>query len=237
MAFPIPSLKRVAGEDYPDAPEWFRRFLDTINPFLGDTVQGFSSSQSAKQVETFRLDTTGNVSDAFANGAVKLKNKLQTKPASVRAAQIFNRTAGAQGEDTAHAPTFSNSWTNFGSGWLSASYMKDSLGFVHLEGAIKSGTSGLTAFTLPSGYRPTATIQFATASNAALGLLSVGSNGDVIPTGSTTHFALNGVSFRADASTSPAPVEWTYLQNGLISITYIQGLAPNRSYDITLIVE
>lgn len=52
--------------------------------------------------------------------------------------------------------TFQNSWTNYGSGYDTAAYMKDSLGFVHIKGFIKSGTtsSSTPIFTLPVGYRP-----------------------------------------------------------------------------------
>lgn len=57
---------------------------------------------------------------------------------------------GATGE-----PAFSNSWVNYdASAWTSARYMKDSQGFVHVEGMIKNGTINTAYFTLPVGYRP-----------------------------------------------------------------------------------
>lgn len=56
------------------------------------------------------------------------------------------------------APTLLNSWVNFGSTFDTAAYRK--IGeVVYVRGLIKSGTttSGTTIFTLPSGYRPSAT--------------------------------------------------------------------------------
>jgi hypothetical protein len=52
------------------------------------------------------------------------------------------------------APTLENGWVNFGGEWTPAGYIKDALGFVHIQGTIKSGTSGKAAFVLPAGYRP-----------------------------------------------------------------------------------
>lgn len=64
------------------------------------------------------------------------------------------------------APTFQNSWTNYGSEWNTAGYYKDANGVVHLRGLVKSGSIG-AIFTLPSGYRPTATWLFICASNSS----------------------------------------------------------------------
>lgn len=51
------------------------------------------------------------------------------------------------------APTFTNSWGNYGGGFNTAGYVKDAMGFVHLRGLVSSG-SVAAMFTLPSGYRP-----------------------------------------------------------------------------------
>ena len=64
------------------------------------------------------------------------------------------------------APTFQNSWVNYGSEWNSAGYYKDANGVVHLRGLVKSGSIG-AIFTLPAGYRPTATWLFICASNSS----------------------------------------------------------------------
>lgn len=52
------------------------------------------------------------------------------------------------------APSFNNSWEDYGGGYRGAGYYKDLSGRVHIMGAIKNGTVGAIAFTLPVGYRP-----------------------------------------------------------------------------------
>lgn len=83
---------------------------------------------------------------------------------------------GANGQ-----PSFKNSWVVGGSPYHSASFAKDAEGFAHLRGAIKSGTVGSAAFTLPPGYRPAATVRFPVVSNGAFGIVDITSGGDVIP--------------------------------------------------------
>lgn len=94
MAAPVPTLKRISSEDFGEAPEWFRRFLDVLNPFLGDTSRAFTANATRRQVETFRLDTKSSLATTFASNAVQVKNKLPTKPIEVRCGQVFCRTAG-----------------------------------------------------------------------------------------------------------------------------------------------
>ncbi len=54
-----------------------------------------------------------------------------------------------------HAVTLENGWTNYGDlVERPAAYAVDAQGIVHLRGAIKSGTSGTIAFTLPAGLVP-----------------------------------------------------------------------------------
>lgn len=50
-------------------------------------------------------------------------------------------------------PTMLNGWVNSGSPNATLQYMKDTLGFVHIKGAIRNGTGG-TVMVLPVGYRP-----------------------------------------------------------------------------------
>lgn len=96
-----------------------------------------------------------------------------------------------------------NSWENFGSGFANAEYMKDSLGFVHLRGFVKSGTVGATIFTLPSGYRTASVVTFATVCNNGssdvLGRIQIDSVGKVeLSSGSNNYVSLSGISFYAD---------------------------------------
>lgn len=97
----------------------------------------------------------------------------------------------------AGSPAFENSWVNYGAGFPTAQFGFDRDGYVCLEGAIKTGSIGNVAFTLPAGYRPSTTVYVAVDSNGSHGLLSIESTGSVRPyVGSSTIFNLNGVRFR-----------------------------------------
>lgn len=58
------------------------------------------------------------------------------------------------------APTFSNNWTNYGGGYALAGFYSDGVGRVHLRGLIKAGSGAGTIFSLPAGFRPSATLIF-----------------------------------------------------------------------------
>lgn len=61
--------------------------------------------------------------------------------------------------DSWRGVTYVNSWVaSTITGESNAQYYKDSSGIVHLRGSAANGTSGTTAFTLPSGYRPQSTV-------------------------------------------------------------------------------
>ena len=97
------------------------------------------------------------------------------------------------------APTFQNSWTNFGGGYSNAGYYKDAFGRVYLRGLIKSGTIGAAAFTLPAGYRPPGDERFFVESNGGGSILVVDSSGSVSPSsGGNSYFSLAGVSFQTN---------------------------------------
>lgn len=94
--------------------------------------------------------------------------------------------------------TYQNSWVTFGATYGGMRYMKDSLGFVHLEGLMKSGTMGQVAFTLPTGYRPGFQQYLLCASNGGSGIIDLATNGTVTPQiGSNASFGIN-VVFKAE---------------------------------------
>ena len=95
---------------------------------------------------------------------------------------------GAAGE-----PAFVNSWANFGGGFSTAAFAKDSLGFVHLKGTIHNGTAN-TAFTLPAGYRPPLSL-FIPMANITFGYIR--STGTVEPNTTATDVGLDGITFKA----------------------------------------
>jgi hypothetical protein len=96
------------------------------------------------------------------------------------------------------APTFQNSWVNYGDIYGVAGYMKDSMGFVHLQGLVKSGTVQQCIFTLPAGYRPQYTEIHAVISNNTIGRVDISTVGCVfVNTGSNIYTSLDGITFKA----------------------------------------
>ena len=96
------------------------------------------------------------------------------------------------------APTFQNSWVNYGSPFQTAGYYKKD-NRVYLRGLVKNGTVGQSIFTLPVNYRPTATEIFSVNSIAAFGSVYIASNGQVLANnGNNGWFSLDGISFRID---------------------------------------
>lgn len=112
-----------------------------------------------------------------------------------------NVTAAA--EQSWIAPILTNSWVNFGAPYNSTGYMKDSMGFVHLKGMVRLGTSTQPIFTLPAGYRPSMTVYTAAPNGGAvaeIGILLIGADGTVKNgTGTNSYQSLDCISFRAEA--------------------------------------
>lgn len=93
--------------------------------------------------------------------------------------------------------SFSNSWVNYGGGYVNAQYCKNSFGLVTLKGLIKDGTINAVAFQLPLGFRPPEILDFAVASSGSYGVLTIDVNGEVYPKspGTNTFFWLTGAAF------------------------------------------
>ena len=88
---------------------------------------------------------------------------------------------------------FQNSWNEFGT--LQVSYRLIGQ-VVVLKGSIYAGTAA-TAFTLPSGYRPTQLMTFAVidSTSATPKRLQIDSTGTVTPQTATDLQSLDGISF------------------------------------------
>lgn len=99
------------------------------------------------------------------------------------------------------APTYANSWANFGGGYLNGGYCKDPMGFVHLRGEIKrsSGVAvdGETIFNLPTGYRPSGQVLFPVAANVSGGYVEITTGGNLIWRNTTGQnwLQLDGITF------------------------------------------
>lgn len=89
--------------------------------------------------------------------------------------------------------TYANTWATE-AGRFNVGYYKDPVtALVHLRGICGLGTG--TIFTLPAGYRPQATQEFAVNSNSAYGSILIQTDGQVIfINGDTAKVSLDGVS-------------------------------------------
>ncbi|MCU4184038.1 SGNH/GDSL hydrolase family protein [Acidiferrimicrobium sp. IK] len=96
------------------------------------------------------------------------------------------------------APTLVNAWANLGNGFGPVGYRKDSNGFVHLRGAVNSGTAG-AIFTLPVGYRPGSSLICPVVSNDLFGEVRIVSGVVTAQVYSSTYVSLDGISFLAEA--------------------------------------
>jgi hypothetical protein len=99
--------------------------------------------------------------------------------------------------------TFQNSWVNYGGGWGSVAFFKDTNGIVHLRGLAMSGTCGNAAFTLPTGYRPGASLLLTVNTNQTFGRVDVQTNGGVVPGANggacnNTWVSFDGITFLAE---------------------------------------
>ena len=140
-----PQLSRLSADDYPDAPEWFQQFVETLNPFVGDTTQalagGLNKDNIARQYEKITVETRAFAADTFANGAVQIKNRLGTAPTAVLICQVFPQANVDFSQNTPHLvgatvqPAFTNTWSILG-GQTPAAFYKDGSGLVHLEGVV-----------------------------------------------------------------------------------------------------
>ncbi len=98
------------------------------------------------------------------------------------------------------APSFTNSWVNYGAGYNDCGYRKDEMGWVHLRGLVKNGTDGASIFTLPAGYRPQARELLVGASEDHYGRIDILTDGTVVPSAGTTApgwVCLDGLTFKA----------------------------------------
>lgn len=107
-------------------------------------------------------------------------------------------------------PAFVNSWVNFGAPYLGVAFTKLPNGKVQVRGSIKSGTSPAVIFTLPPGYRPSASVVFAVATSGGvnvLGSVMVAANGEVSAVSTNNAFVpLDVIEFDTDTILQTATV-------------------------------
>ena len=95
-------------------------------------------------------------------------------------------------------PTLLNGWVEADAS-KAPRYMKDTLGFVHLKGMVKSGSNSSTIFTLPSGYRLDRYGAFPVDADGTFGKINISPTGDITYlSGSNAGVSLENITFKVD---------------------------------------
>ena len=181
------TLQLYATSVYADAATANGKVMEVQYVLALDLTDIFGAG---KEPNALQMDNIlANFTNSWFNGMVELAsilNILATKADKTQEAWI--------------APTLVNSWVDYDTSRV-VRYMKDSMGFVHIKGAIKSGSLGTTAFNLPVGYRPPAPRGYAlNSNNSTFGACYVNGTGDVIiVAGNTALMYLDAICFKAEA--------------------------------------
>jgi hypothetical protein len=127
-----------------------------------------------------------------------------------------------------HSLTTVNGWTSADSTYSSGdpAYALDSVGYVHLSGSLKGGSSATEAFVLPVHNRPANEVYLNVYTlDGTLGTLDIEPNGDVYVYGSSVggYTSLAGITFRANGSILQAKA--LTLENGWTVGGYNSGKA------------
>ena len=137
----------------------------------GQTIKG-----NADAIATLNADDTteGSVAKAVKDGIASLNGQWIT-------------------------PTLVNGWAHYGGVTsIAGGYMKDSQGFVHLDGQYTGGSDGTIVYILPAGFRPRKSGMYRVAGENSNARALVGSSGSVYLFNMTTYIALDGITFKAD---------------------------------------
>lgn len=157
-----------------------------------DTIGSWTASQLTKVIKDLFEQQPNVQYNQLQVGVLAVTDELRVKGKVTLTNKENFITVGSTG-----AASFTNAWANFGAPYYNAAYWLDPFNFVHLRGNIKSGTIGLAAFTLPPGYRPSATISLPVESNGAFGSVTISSGGVVTPTvGSNVRVSLDSIIYK-----------------------------------------
>lgn len=175
----------LAKEDFEDFPpeqqEVFEKVITILNPWLGDVTAALGG----------RLTIGDNVVASY---------------------KTFRCVIPANSFIPIPDSDLQNGWVAYGSPYNLPGYRITMDGLVYVTGVIKSGTtgSGTLLFTLPEGYRPSATKIFVLAKAGGTGNweVEIGANGQVIVgprNADATWSSLDNITFTALGICAPIP--------------------------------
>lgn len=134
-----------------------------------------------------------NFPNSWFNGTQELINYKQLLD---RVLELDNAKANRV-QEAWITPTLLNSWID-NSGFVSR-YKKDEMGVVWVELFVNSGVQGSVIFALPSGYRPTQTLDITGNASSVLSRITILTNGNITHSiGTTSSLHRYVFSFRTD---------------------------------------
>jgi hypothetical protein len=177
-------------------------------PITGKSLQVTNTSTGAGATALGLNTASGHPPFAVNSGTKVAKLNADMLDGSDSTAFATKASEPVHVVGSAGEPAFQNNYTNYGSGFSTAGFYKDSTRIVHLRGTLKklSGTFDAAAFTLPAGYRPPQILYMPAAADGGSGALQINTDGSVIPycfTGLCTTGAggvgigIDGLTFRA----------------------------------------
>ena len=110
-------------------------------------------------------------------------------------------SAQIESQQVWQVPTLQNGWVDYSAAYEQTAYMKDSLGFVHVRGCMKNGTTtlGTLLFTLPAGYRPARAAYLPCSNLTTYAGCEITAGGLVnFISGNNTFYSLGHIVFRAE---------------------------------------
>lgn len=172
-------------EDFEDFPEEqkpaFEKMVLLLNPFIADTAGAISG----------RLTIGDNVAASYKTMRCRIPENAYI--------EIPNSS-------------LQNGWVAYGTPYNTPGYRITMDGLVYLTGVIKSGTTGTGTllFTLPEGYRPSATKIFTLAKSGGAGVweAEIASNGECrvgIRNADATWSSLDNITFTAKGKVAAIP--------------------------------
>jgi hypothetical protein len=169
---------------------------------LGNVDNTSDANKPVSTAQQTALNLKANLASPTFTGTVIVPSPVMigTKSLTLSNSVTISGTDGdtlTSAPPTYTAPSLLNSWVDFGSGYSTSGYLKHN-GVVYLKGVLKSGTVNTTFFTLPAGYRPSATLVFAVISNVAISQVNIDSSGNVtMVSGSNVSVSLDNIRFAA----------------------------------------